>query len=979
MKRFFSGSKSPKLAAPPKNLFSRKGSTSSTGSKDTFSRSSSFGQRLLNGDSSPNLPQFAQEQRDASDSVLNNDLSPELVPIVTLLSAQAHRRYHKGVILVLHDLKNDGTPATGKWTECYAVLLGTQLALWEAKEIAGLQEGDNSTRVISSSLKKAASTPKYINLADCALRPLDSDDSVLSNDGRNVDLSNVLVVSTTLKNRYFLQFSDKNSYDEWTAAFRLSLYENVSLQEAYTGAFLSSRGSKLSDIKVIMDERNKFSYSEWVSVRFGAGMPWKRCFAVVSQSTGKKKNGSPFGKISFYDNDKKVNKKSVMVTITEARRAYAVYPSAPVLIDNSTILKLEGSIIFSDKDGNSEDCNVFIMAEKHQGVGSYDTIIRFLIPVMNAFALYGRPKQLIADRDDPNSLMFALPILPAIYYLEVKDILDMIRANETSPWNQDDWNSNIDELLKTKKLEEGYTGCGQKGRLPSTFSSPTLGPDDLFRGPNSPVFSNPPSLRSDKLLNASPQSRILDRISDSAEFLPTSHELPKIIDANEDAESSVASSSKESVVLNPFETAEDLNGVAIPEGYEQQHTPGNESASRRSMPNNKQPELPIVSPHIESNDEYPNNTSAIQAGELSELYDKYAIAPFGATHESSTGDNLEPKPMFLATEQETSRYSNGYESPYENYVGTTNDSKRFEISNIRDSRSTADYDDDVKAAASFKSAMATNESNSSTGLLDVDHAFDELADKINEVNIVQKLDSVNTDTTAKYDEFGDDDELAPVLKLQLTQTTGNGTQNRHVEKDEEADVFDPDFVDQSQMLGAETAFKNEEDNVSATNQAYNLEKKSSIPRSPSQTNLALDANTSNRTNQQTVNSPQRIQQPLQQPRYASPSHIQSPYHQYSQNNQSPIYGQFPNSSKGLPSESLQHPKYQNAVYPNQIQYQQNQYVEQPGINKPRQIGSPYGSANSRSGSSLSLNNRPNGGGFSQFMPNNTNGKNPYAN
>lgn len=364
MKRFFSGSKSKSdsrsssLSLSAKNFFSHNNNSTNTtndnrsdnvdinndprntnnSNVDESSTSSAtstprigslaatFGKRLLNSDASPNIPQFADDQH-LSGFSSNKELSPELAPIVTLLTAQSHRRYHKGVILLLHDLKNDGTPADRIWKEYYAVILGSQLALWDANKLA-------TSTTNNSDWKDSVLKPKYINFTDATLRPIDSNDSIISTDKleKLAHLENVLVISTTLKNRYFLKFSDLQSYHEWIAAIRLSLYENVSLQEAYTGAFLSSRGSKLGDIKNIMAPDNKFTYSEWVSVRFGAGMPWKRCYAVISQSTTKRElkwktkkinkddtyhninNGSSFvdnlnnqnthnGIIRFYEND----------------------------------------------------------------------------------------------------------------------------------------------------------------------------------------------------------------------------------------------------------------------------------------------------------------------------------------------------------------------------------------------------------------------------------------------------------------------------------------------------------------------------------------------------------------------------------------------------------------------------------------------------------------------------------------------------
>ena len=218
----------------------------------------------------------------------------------------------------------------------YAVLIGSQLALWNARELSADEKTADFRRFVSK--------PTYINFTDANIMPVEAVKAVIQNSGAK-KLENMLVVSTTLKNRYFLQFGSKEAFDKWSAAIRLSLYENKSLHQAYTGAFLSSRGARLSDIKVLL-AHTKYDYGDWVSVRFGAGMPWKRCYAVISQQ-GPKKNST--GRIQFYENEKKAKKGHEIAVLTAANAIYAVYPSSPQLIDESTIIKVEGVMRFEKR------------------------------------------------------------------------------------------------------------------------------------------------------------------------------------------------------------------------------------------------------------------------------------------------------------------------------------------------------------------------------------------------------------------------------------------------------------------------------------------------------------------------------------------------------------------------------------------------------------------------------------------------------
>ncbi|ODQ56667.1 hypothetical protein WICANDRAFT_37125, partial [Wickerhamomyces anomalus NRRL Y-366-8] len=338
----------------------------------------------------------------------SEEIPPELAPIVTLLGAQAHRRYNEGVFMLLQSINSDGEPVPNRqWREVYGVLLGTQLAVWDVDE---LEKHQNNTEA----LMNASSKPDYINFTDSSFRAVDR----LEN---SQGLKNIIIVSTTLKNQYLLQYQELEDFHRWNAAFRLSTFEYTSLQEAYTGALLSAKGSKLSDIRTILSE-SKFDYEDWVSVRFGSGMPWKRCFAVIEQPNKKSKKGKVYkGSVSFYKDEKKQKKllwlllkmqqkKTAMAIIKDASATYALYPQSHKLIDHSTMIKLEGTVFF---DGNKKslpkEACVYFMPEQHSAVPGYDTLIRFLVPLLDTFALYGRPKRLNANKSEMNSLLFGLP------------------------------------------------------------------------------------------------------------------------------------------------------------------------------------------------------------------------------------------------------------------------------------------------------------------------------------------------------------------------------------------------------------------------------------------------------------------------------------------------------------------------------------------------------------------------------------------
>lgn len=437
--------------------------------------------RIFSGTASPSNAE-ARSRSNSTPPQPSEDIPPELAPIVTLLSAQQHRRYNEGVFMLLQSINSDGEPVPNRqWREVYGVLLGTQLAVWDVDE---LEKHQNNTEA----LMNASSKPDYINFTDSSFRAVDR----LEN---SQGLKNIIIVSTTLKNQYLLQYQELENFHRWNAAFRLATFEYTSLQEAYTGALLSAKGSKLSDIRTILSE-SKFDYEDWVSVRFGSGMPWKRCFAVIEQPKKKSKKKLYKGSVSFYKDEKK-QKKTAMAVIKDASAAYALYPQSHKLIDHSTMIKLEGTVFFDgSKKSLPKEASVYFMPEQHSAVPGYDTLIRFLVPLLDTFALYGRPKRLNANKNEVNSLLFGLPVLPHVHYLDVDDLILLASSPQSSNWLLTEWRLRTKEVLG-RKLANGYTGCGSNHGVVGAMSSPALNNSEFLDvkslGSNRPISPLSPS------------------------------------------------------------------------------------------------------------------------------------------------------------------------------------------------------------------------------------------------------------------------------------------------------------------------------------------------------------------------------------------------------------------------------------------------------------------------------------------------------
>lgn len=397
---------------------------------------------------------------------IGQDTIPELQPIFSFLNSHSNKLYQEGYFLKLNDLDSQGRPhADRSWAECFAQLVGTILSLWDA---AALDAAGHDGEV----------APKFINLADASIKMIET----LPTRSQDVQpLQNVLSISTAGKNRYLFHFNSLHSLTQWTAGIRLAMFEHATLQEAYTGSLIAGKGKSLNNIKVIMD-RTKVKTEDWARVRFGAGTPWRRCWCVISppdekevqkiQKSLKKKSAydrpsqSMKGDIKFYDT-KKTKKVQPIATIKDAYSAYAIYPQSKPLIDQSTLVKVEGVITIHSTPETTTEGFVFVMPEVHPAVTGFEMMLRWLFPVYDIFGLYGRPTRLIADTLDVRSLMFALPQEKRYGYLEILDVAGLIHESGSQMWKEKEWRTRLKELTSTRMTRLQASGSRQRSRASS--------------------------------------------------------------------------------------------------------------------------------------------------------------------------------------------------------------------------------------------------------------------------------------------------------------------------------------------------------------------------------------------------------------------------------------------------------------------------------------------------------------------------------
>ncbi len=237
------------------------------------------------------------------------------------------------------------------------------------------------------------------------------------------------------------------------------MFEHASLQELYTGSLIAGKGKHLNNIRVIM-ERTKVKHEDWARVRFGAGTPWRRCWCVIeppdekewqrAAKTMKKRSAYdrpayPKGDIKFYDT-KKTKKMTPIATITDAYSVYAIYPQSKPLIDQSTLVKVEGKITIHSNPESKTEGFVFVMPELHPAVSGFEMMLRWLFPVYDIFQLYGRPNRLIADKSDAKGLMFAMPQERRYGYLDIIDVAALIHTDGSIKWSEREWRKQLKEM-----------------------------------------------------------------------------------------------------------------------------------------------------------------------------------------------------------------------------------------------------------------------------------------------------------------------------------------------------------------------------------------------------------------------------------------------------------------------------------------------------------------------------------------------------
>ncbi|GMM35255.1 hypothetical protein DASC09_025800 [Saccharomycopsis crataegensis] len=119
---------------------------------------------------------------------------------------------------------------------------------------------------------------------------------------------------------------------------------------------------------------------------------------------------------------------------------------------------------------NEFTSSLYLIPETHPGVPGFETMVRMLIPLFDAFELYGRPKRLQSNRSELNSLLFALPTLPKSKYLDYEDTFKMIN-DKISGRPVQRQSDNLNNFANKKKTTTTTTATSVKKKKSSSLLS----------------------------------------------------------------------------------------------------------------------------------------------------------------------------------------------------------------------------------------------------------------------------------------------------------------------------------------------------------------------------------------------------------------------------------------------------------------------------------------------------------------------------
>ncbi|EDK42921.1 hypothetical protein LELG_01099 [Lodderomyces elongisporus NRRL YB-4239] len=127
--------------------------------------------------------------------------------------------------------------------------------------------------------------------------------------------------------------------------------------------------------------------------------------------------------------------------------------------------KNDSSFFKKHKDAFVPTSLIYIMPVPHPGVDAAETMIRNFIPAIDAFKLYGRPKHLLSEKANPDSMLFGYPSLPHYQYLSTTEAHNAFAQQYHIQMNQFQMEDIIQDRIMQLMNKKPYRGSGNVGKL----------------------------------------------------------------------------------------------------------------------------------------------------------------------------------------------------------------------------------------------------------------------------------------------------------------------------------------------------------------------------------------------------------------------------------------------------------------------------------------------------------------------------------
>ncbi|KAI6128981.1 hypothetical protein EDD16DRAFT_29450 [Pisolithus croceorrhizus] len=366
----------------------------------------------------------------------SSQLHPEIRSVVQLTVAHARKVYFSGPLVKRVERLSEGQRPTKDdgWVDIWAQLGGTTLSIWDMREV---EEANKQGREVP---------PTYLNVTDAFVHVLGAVTGPAVGDQPAKKYMNVLTLNTAGSNLVLFSCPSTQALISWASAFRLTAWEKSRLEEIYSAHLIRIT---LPFGKDTPSTLVRGRMEGWVRIRVAGQTDWKRMWMVVSagsessselarastndssrpvpvEAPRRKRMSNLFSRdhqeeplpprslLSLFASPKSKDKKQPLLTLKEVSQAFAVYPERPELINRSTLMKLEGHLGEEEMAGSmrSRQGWLLVMPELEVGNTQPSEMLKWLVAIHDAFALYGRPKTYTWDPRDPISMMFGYPIGP---------------------------------------------------------------------------------------------------------------------------------------------------------------------------------------------------------------------------------------------------------------------------------------------------------------------------------------------------------------------------------------------------------------------------------------------------------------------------------------------------------------------------------------------------------------------------------------